>query len=113
MESPSATFVTSRGSVRRIDPATISVAISFCTLASIPQRLRGRGGARCKPLADELVAEAVNGEEEFGRLRVGFDLLAQARHVDVDGSRQRRLVVAPHLGEQLVARERGAAVFDE
>ena len=42
-----------------------------------------------------------------------LDLLPQAGDVDVDGARQRHLVVAPHLRQQRVARQRGAAVLDE
>src|SRR5258708_37441718 len=67
--------------------------------------------ARRSPI--ELVPHAVHGQEE---LRVGgtrLDLLAQLGDVNVDGARQRRLVVAPDLVEQAVARDHLAAVLDE
>ena len=48
-----------------------------------------------------------------GDLGVALDLLAKTRDVDVDGARQRRLVVPPHLRQQLVARQRRAAMLDE
>ena len=64
-------------------------------------------------LADELVAEAVDGEDEFGGLGVGLDLLTQTGDVHVDGPRQRHLVVAPHVRQQRVARQRRAAMLDE
>ncbi len=64
-------------------------------------------------LSRELVAHPVNGEDVLRVARVGLDLLAQPGHVHVDGARRRHRVVAPHLVEQLLARERRAAVLDE
>src|SRR6266849_1475604 len=63
--------------------------------------------------ADELVPESVDGEEVLRRFRVALDLLAHAGDVHVDGARQRHLLVAPHVRQQRIARERGAAMLDE
>src|SRR5207247_2544378 len=68
---------------------------------------RGRRSAR------ELVAEAVDGDDVRWRFRVGLDLLPQAGDVDVHGAREWHLVVSPYLGQQLVSRQRRAAMGDE
>src|SRR5580765_907760 len=65
------------------------------------------------PLSGEFVAEAVDGEDVFRGLRVALDLLTQTRDVHVNGPRQRRLVVAPHVRQQRLARQRRAAMLDE
>src|SRR5206468_12394827 len=49
----------------------------------------------------------------LGPRRVGFQLLPQRGHVYVDRARDRHRFVAPHLLQQLVAREQRAAVLDE
>ena len=64
-------------------------------------------------LPDELISEPVHGEDVLRVARVVFELLPQPGDVDVDGPRRRHRVVAPHLVEQLVARQRGAAMLDE
>ena len=61
----------------------------------------------------ELVAHAVDGEDVLRMARIWLDLLPQPGDVDVDGARRRHRVVAPDFVEQLVARQRGAAVLDE
>src|SRR5437773_5416423 len=63
--------------------------------------------------AEEFVAETVDGDDEFRRLRVGLELLPQAGDVDVDGARQRHLVVAPYCRQERVARQHGASMLDE
>src|SRR5689334_5778169 len=64
-------------------------------------------------LPREPVAHAVHGEDELGVARVGFHLLSQPRHMDVDRARGGDGIVAPHIVEQLFARERCTAMFDE
>src|SRR5688500_13849817 len=64
-------------------------------------------------LAYELVAEAVHGENVLRMARVGLDLLPKPGDVDVDRARRGHGVVAPDFVEQLVARQRRAAVLDE
>src|SRR5262249_2979953 len=81
---------------------------------------RSRGRSRCQTRgrsrlssAGELVPETVDGEDVLRRFGIRLDLLSQSSDVDVDCPRQRHVVVSPHLGEQLVARQRRAAVLDE
>src|SRR5581483_3386916 len=62
---------------------------------------------------EELVAEAVDGDDELRRPGMTLDLLPQPRDVDVHRARQRHLVVPPHVGQQLLARQRLAAPIDE
>src|SRR3954464_14126361 len=62
--------------------------------------LKPQALSRAVWLSDELVAQAVNGEDVLGRLRVGFEFLPQAGDVHVHRPRQRHLVVAPHVGQQ-------------
>ena len=69
--------------------------------------------APTEALAHELVAQPVNRQDVLRDARVRFELLPQPRDVDIDRARRRRGVVAPHLGEQLLARNRRAAVLDE
>src|SRR6188768_1470894 len=52
-------------------------------------------------------------DDELRMPRVGFDLLPQPGDVHVDRARGGHRVIAPDFVEELVARERGAAVFDE
>ena len=61
----------------------------------------------------EAVAEAANREDEFRAPRVGFQLLAVPRHVDVHGSGGRQRLVSPDLLQELVAGDDAAAVIDE
>src|SRR5262249_57639521 len=56
-------------------------------------------------LSDELVSRAVDGEDVLWLVRRFLDLLPQLRHEVVDRSRRRRLFVAPHLIENLLARD--------
>src|SRR2546425_10354319 len=55
------------------------------------------------PSADELVSQSVDGEDVLGRLGIELDLLSQARDVDINGARQRRLVIAPDFRQQRLA----------
>ena len=55
----------------------------------------------------------MNRDDELPPPRVGLELLAERRDVDIHGARHRRRVVAPHLVKQLVAREHSAAVLDQ
>jgi hypothetical protein len=64
-------------------------------------------------LTGELVPESVNRQNVLRQAGVGLELLPQPRDVDVDRARRRSRVIAPDLREQLVARDRRAAVLDE
>src|SRR5688500_4109934 len=72
-----------------------------------------RGLGVAGPLRDEFVPEAVVGDDVLRVAGIVFELLSEPRDVQVDGARRRHRVVAPDLVEQLVAAERGAAMFDE
>src|SRR5438445_9291995 len=63
--------------------------------------------------ARELVPETVDGQDELGVAGVALQLLAQRRDMDVDGSRDRRGVVTPHVVQELVSRQELAPVRDE
>ena len=54
----------------------------------------------------KLISHPVDGEDVLWVARIGFDLLAQPRDVDVDGARRWHGVVAPHLVQ---AAPRGSA----
>src|SRR5262249_21759815 len=119
---PSEMDFTSRGSVRTIPTAISRTAISFCIRTSdwrglapiVDRALQGCVQLReVAELSRELVAETVDGDDEFRGFGVGFDLLPQPGDVDVDRPRQRRLVVAPDVREQRIARQCGAAMHDE
>src|SRR5690606_25172676 len=58
----------------------------------------------------EAIAELLDRGQRRGQER---DLLAQATDVHVDGPRAAGVLVAPHIGEQEIAREHPAAVFDQ
>src|SRR6185369_14610759 len=63
--------------------------------------------------ADELVPGAVDGEDVLGFLGRSLDLLPQLRHEVVDRARRRRLLIAPDLVEDLLARDDLAGVRDQ
>src|SRR4051794_4591179 len=54
---------------------------------------------------NELVAGVVYGHEVNGAGRVAFELLAKIQDVRIHGSRRRVGIVAPHVIQQLIARE--------
>ena len=55
----------------------------------------------------------MNREYELRTPRVGFQFLPQPGHVNVNSASGRHRVVSPDFIQQLVARERRLAVFDE
>ena len=59
------------------------------------------------------LAEPMDGVDVSRATRVVFELLSQPCDVDVHGPRRRHRVVAPDFVEQLVARQRRAAMLDE
>src|SRR5262245_9423863 len=68
---------------------------------------------RYETLARELVAEPVHREDELRVPGIRFDLLTQPGDVHVHRSGGRNGVVAPDLVQQLLSRERRAAMLDE
>src|SRR5215470_3060416 len=64
-------------------------------------------------LAREAVALAVGGEDVDRMLGVLLEFLAQAQHVGVHRACGRKLLVAPHLVEEAVARDHLAAMLDQ
>src|SRR5919199_6970096 len=74
--------------------------------AAEPPARRQRIGSR---LYAEYVARAADRMEET-RLATGFELPSQVGHEHLDGVRDRERVVAPHLVEQLLARDDQALV---
>ena len=61
----------------------------------------------------EAVADAVRRLEVLRVLRVGLDLLPQARHVEVDRARHRQPVVAPDLAQEALPADGLAALLDQ
>src|SRR4051812_4789575 len=82
-----------------------------CVTRAHPHRTLPRRPRRRRS-ADEFIAETVDGQDVLGGFRI-VDFLPQSGHVHVDGPRHRHLVVAPHVSQQGVARQRRAAMFDE
>src|SRR4030095_8352499 len=68
---------------------------------------------RCSDLAYEFIPHPVNRQDELRPPRIGFQFLPQPGHMNVNSASGRHRVVSPDLIQQLVARERRLAVFDE
>ena len=66
-----------------------------------------------RSLAGCLVARAADGEDEFGRGRIGLDLGAEALDRDIDEAGIAEVVVAPDTVEQHVTRQDLAGVAGE
>src|SRR5436190_15643675 len=64
-------------------------------------------------LLDELVPDAMDRHDELRLLRPRLQLLPEMGHVGVDGSRGRIVLVAPHIVEQTLPRQRLAGMGDE
>lgn len=71
--------------------------------SSCARSRRCRGGVRAPASADELVPEAVDGQDELRVIAVGLDLASQPGHVRVDRARGGHRVVAPDVVQQLVS----------
>src|ERR1700730_7428014 len=64
-------------------------------------------------LGDKLITVSAHGEEMPRALCILFQLLPQKSNVHVDGARQHSTFIAPNVSQQLIARKRSAALFDE
>src|SRR5829696_2036176 len=104
-------------STSRLKSSSICRVVSTPTIAAKPRRItsvsraeppasRQRIGSR---LYAEDVARAADRMKE-PRLATGFELPPEVRHEHLDGVRDGERVVAPHLVEQLLARDHQALV---
>jgi len=64
-------------------------------------------------LSHKLIPQPLYGHDQAGLFGIGFELLAQAAHVDVHGAGKRVFAVAPDFFEQHIAGERGARILYE
>lgn len=54
-------------------------------------------------LAGEFVSQPVNSKDKLRVTLIRFELLSQPRHVNVNGARRDRRIIAPHFIQQLIA----------
>ena len=101
--------------MRRTDHETSPAATASATAdASSDARTGGLGrssrvpGAARVPESTQLVAELLDGLDGVGEDR---QLLAQPPDVDVDGACAAGVPVAPHVGQQQIARQHAAAML--
>src|SRR5262245_51008876 len=83
------------------------------TAAALIHKRRRTIGSRTSDARLEAVADPVHGEHVPGVVRRRLYLFAQPRDVVVDGARRRQVDVAPHLAQQVAARDHLALVCDE
>src|SRR6266581_9665678 len=79
-------------------------------LKALLRRLNSCPGS---PLRHKLITVAAHGEKMPRLLRVGFQLLPQPAHVNVNGAGQHSGFIAPNLAQQFIARKRSAALGDK
>src|SRR5258708_20746828 len=89
---------------RRIPSPVVGVGLWF---------LFSHQGISRKASAHEFIPQTGNRQNQFRFLGIGFDFLAQAAHVDVDGAAEDFGAVSPHFAQQFIAGERDAAVVND
>ncbi len=98
--------------VRRSERSTSSVETASASdvAAKMPRNVRVRKVTARRRRIVQLVAELLDRRERGGEQR---DLLAQPPDVHVHGARAARVLIAPDVGQQQIARQHAAAMLEQ
>src|SRR5688500_15040051 len=86
---------------------TASAPNTTRTMAMVEMTRRRRTSSSGSGLAFESEADAAHGDDQLRRIRVVADLATERRDVRVERPRRAPVVLVPHGGHDLLARERG------